>query len=73
MEYEMTKDQLDEILRACKPVLYIATQCGEPSSQRENANRAWERLGKEMGFEFMTVLPSKRGDRFFTANESEAE
>ncbi len=65
-EFEMTQKQLDEILEACKPVPYIAIQCGEPASPQENANNAWAALGKEMGFKHMTVEPGK-SDRFFTA------
>ena len=36
-------------------------------SQQENANRAWEALGDELGFQHMTVEPSRKGDRFFIA------
>lgn len=66
-DFEMTHDQLDEIMDACKPVPLIALNCGTPSSPQENANRAWERLGKELGFDHMTVKPNGKGDRFFTA------
>ena len=65
-EFEMTRGQLDKILEACKPVPLIALQCGMPKSPQENANDAWEALGKEMGFDYMTVVPGK-SDRFFTA------
>lgn len=68
MEYEMSEDDLSTLLTACKPVLMIALQCGIPSSPQENANRAWESLGKKMGFDPMTVSPLRsKGDRFFTA------
>ena len=66
-EFEMTQEQLDKILDACKPVMMIALQCGTPTSPQENANRAWEALGKEIGFDYMTVEPSGKGNRFFTA------
>ena len=35
-------------------------------SPQENANRAWAKLGKKMGFDSMTVMPGKE-PRFFTA------
>ena len=70
--YEMTEADLEKILDACKPVPMIMLQCGMPSSPQENANRAWEELGKRMGFDFMTVQPGK-GDRFFTAVPLETE
>lgn len=66
-EFEMTEDQLAALLEACKPVRLIMLQCGQPSSPQENANRAWCSLGKEMGFDGMTVKPTGKGDRFFTA------
>lgn len=67
-EYELTQEQLDELLEACKPVPMIALQCGTPSSPQENANRAWAKLGEEMGFKHMTVqsIPGK-SNRFFKA------
>ncbi len=67
MHYEMTQAQLDKILEACRSVPLIALQCGMPRSPQERANDAWEELGNEMGFDHMTVAPTGRGDRFFTA------
>lgn len=55
--YEMTQAQLDRILEACKPVPYIVVGGIPPSSPQENANAAWAELGREMGFEHMTVRP----------------
>ncbi|MDD5061354.1 MAG: hypothetical protein PHN44_03620, partial [Candidatus Marinimicrobia bacterium] len=66
-EYEMTQEQYDTLLDACKPVPMIMLQCGTPSSPQENANRAWEALGKEMGFEYMSVKLVPNKPRFFTA------
>ena len=68
IEYEMTEEDLKELLDACKPVPMIMLQYGTPLSQQENANRAWKRLGEKMGFDAMTVSPSSsKGQRFFTA------
>lgn len=66
-EFEMTPDDLKRLLDACRPVPMIMLQCGEPPSPQEGANRAWCELGKRMGFDGMTVEPSSKGDRFFTA------
>ena len=66
-DFEMTQEQLDAIMAACKPVPMIMLQCGTPKSPQENANIAWEKLGKELGFDYMTVKPNKKGDRFFSA------
>lgn len=68
-EFEMTQAQFEKILEACKPVPYIAIQCGEPSSPQENANKAWCALGDELGFDGMTVEPTNKGKLFFTAEE----
>ena len=66
-DFEMSQEQLEEILDACKPVPLIAINCGMPSSPQENANAAWARLGKTLGFKHMTVKPSGKGNRFFSA------
>jgi hypothetical protein len=66
-DFEMTQEDLAEILEACKPVPAIALQCGPIFSRQENANRAWQRLGEKMGFDHMTVRPNGKGDRFFSA------
>ena len=69
----MTQEDLNELKDACKPVPMIALNCGMPSSPQENANAAWERLGKKMGFYHMTVQPAgKGGERFFIAEERPA-
>ncbi len=65
--FEMTKDDLNSILNACKSVPLIALQCGNPRSPQERANSAWETLGKQMGFDYMTVRPTGKGDRYFSA------
>lgn len=69
--YEMTVEDLNKILEACKPVPAILLQCGNPPSPQESVNAAWEELGKRMGFDHMTVQPTGYGDRFFTAVPSE--
>lgn len=56
-EFELTKEQLEKILDASKPVPYMIIGTSMPSSPQENANRAWESLGKELGFDYMTVGP----------------
>ena len=67
IEYEMTEEDLKEILEACRPVPAIALQCGMPPSSQEMANMAWEKLGNKMGFDFMTVEPTSKGNRIFLA------
>ena len=73
VEYEMTEDDLKELLEMCRPtpVMLIGGHNIGKSTQ-ENANAAWRRLGKKMGFDAMTVKPiSGKGERFFTAVPSE--
>lgn len=69
-EFQMTDEEHREILDACKPVVAIKVGNHWPSSPQENANRAWQALGKKRGFKWDTVkpLPSK-GDKYFTAEE----
>ena len=66
-EYEMTQADLDKILNACNPVPYMVFGGRPPRSPQENANDAWAELGRRMGFDHMTVRPTGRGDRFFSA------
>jgi len=73
-EYEMSEKDLEEILNACKPTPCISFGGGSMgASPQENANNAWERLGLKMGFDSMSVRPSNKGQRFFTAIPSETE
>lgn len=73
VNYEMTESDLEEILEACKPVPCIMIPGCTPASAQENANRAWEKLGKKMGFDSTTVRPLDKGQRFFSAVPSETE
>ena len=67
VNFEMTPDDLSKLLESMKPVPMIALQCGSPRSVQENANAAWAKLGERMGFDPMTVRPTGKGDRFFSA------
>ena len=49
--YEMSEEDLKELLEACKPVPYMVFGGIAPRSPEQNANDAWERLGKKMGFD----------------------
>lgn len=67
--FEMTEAQLAKVMEACKPTPAMFLSGGQPmfDSPQENANRAWQSLGQELGFDHMTVEPTGEGDRFFTA------
>lgn len=68
--YEMTEEQFDRLIDACKPVTYIVVGGISPKSPQENANDAWKDLGIEMGFAWETVEPCQsKGNRFFYAEE----
>ena len=74
-EFEMSDEQLDKILDAGKPtpVMAIGDPKGGPpipigGHPQENANRAWQALGREMGFAYMSVQPvAGKEQKFFTA------
>jgi len=72
VNYEMTEEDLNTLLDACKPTPCMMIGSYVSPSPQENANRAWASLGRKMGFDAMTVRPG-RGDRFFTAVPSETE
>lgn len=67
VNYEMTAEDLATLLESMKPVPLIAMHCGPAPNRQDMANAAWEKLGKKMGFDHMTVQPTGRGDRFFSA------
>jgi uncharacterized Fe-S cluster-containing radical SAM superfamily protein len=72
--YEMTEDDLKELLKACQPTRVMLIGGYNPPSPQENANRAWQKLGEKYGFDYQTVRPiSGKGQRFFTAIPSENE
>lgn len=69
-EFEMTEEDLKELLEACRPAPAMFLGGGTPmfGTPQENANRAWQHLGEKMGFDYMTVQPiSGKGQRHFTA------
>jgi calcineurin-like phosphoesterase family protein len=60
------KELINEITRK-DPVMKFGDYVSGSSAQ-ERANKAWEKLGKEMGFRPNTVQPVYgKTDRFFTA------
>lgn len=67
--YEMTDEQYQKLLDACKPVPYMVFGGRPPRSPQENANDAWRALGEEMGFDYMTVHPHGDSPKQFTADE----
>src|SRR3990167_9531584 len=74
--YEMSDEDLKLILDACKPTPVLFGNNGRSLGgyQQENANSAWDKLGKKMGFDYMTVRPiSGKENKFFTAIPSETE
>ena len=68
-DYEMTEEQLKVLVDASKatPVMFMSG--GRPmfNTRQENANYAWEQLGKTLGFDYLTVEPTGKGNRFFLA------
>lgn len=74
-EFEMTEQDLKELLEACKPTPVMFLTGGTPmyDTPQENANRAWAALGKKMGFNSDTVEPAGKGQRFFTAVPCQVE
>jgi hypothetical protein len=68
--FTMTSLQHAALLNACKPVpaMWIG---GPPRSVQQNANDAWMALGREMGFDGMTVRPGSH-ELEFSAEEAPA-
>ena len=69
-EFELTQEELDNLLDACKPTPCMYLFGGRPmfNTPQENANHAWDVLGKKRGFVGNTVRPvSGKGNKFITA------
>ncbi len=72
-EYELTDEQHAKLLDACKPTPAMWGRGGMPmfKSPQENANAAWADIGREMGFDSMTVRPvAGKSSRYFTADST---
>jgi hypothetical protein len=48
-EFEMTGEELNELLEACRliPAMYLSGGTPMFGTPQENANRAWQRLGEK--------------------------
>jgi len=72
--YEMSEENLKELLEACRPTPCILVGGFAQLSQQDMANAAWQRLGGKMGFDYLTVRPiAGKGNSFFSAVPSETE
>lgn len=75
-EYEMSQEDFDAIINASKstPAMFLSGGASMFGTPQENANAAWAALGREMGFDYMTVrsVPGK-GERFFSAIPNETD
>ena len=72
-DYEITEEQLKALMDSSKPIPMIALQCGGPRTIQERANDAWCALGNTMGFDYRTVRPNGKGDRFFSAEPTDCQ
>jgi hypothetical protein len=72
-EFEMTEDDLNTLFEAMKPqpLMYLSGGIPMGVDPQTRANDAWIALGKRLGFDGMTVKPTGKGDRFFTAEITE--
>jgi len=71
-EFELSQDDLDQLLNASKAVPAVWLSGGQPmfGTPQENANREWKRVGKKYGFIWDTAQPVVgKGQRFITAEE----
>lgn len=71
-EFELNDEQFENLMSLSRPAPAIALNCGEPPSRQQMANDFWQRLGRELGFEYMTARPvTGKGPKFFTAEVKE--
>ena len=71
-EFEMDDKQFKRIIDASKPTSYLVIGGAVPRTPQENANAAWAALGKELGFEPLTVkMIEGKETKIFTAEAIE--
>lgn len=76
VEFRMSEADFGEMIKAitrARLTPVIAIQCGMPRSPQEVANDEWCALGKRLGFDGMSVEPSGKGPRIFTAIATRAQ
>jgi len=71
-EFILSKEDLEYLLDACKPIPYIIVGHYVPTNPQENANRAWQKMGKKYGFIWDTARPCGKGDNVVLAEPTEA-
>jgi hypothetical protein len=57
--FEMSEEDMGVLMKASTPVPLVMLNVGKPRSAQENANAAWEALGKKLKFKYMTVMPDR--------------
>lgn len=72
-EFMMSEEQFAKIVEASKPTPAVVIGGTMMPSPQSRANRAWQALGVEMGFDWETAEPSPAGDRYFLAVPQESE
>lgn len=70
--FTLTPQQYQNLLDQMQPQPYLVIGGHAPLSQQERANDAWAALGKELGFDGMTVQPGVTKYEF-TAKVTESQ
>lgn len=72
--FTITEEEMQMVLDASKPVPYMVLGGMEPSSPRENANRAWQAIGRTYGVEWDSIRPVDEAARIMSGTPvSEAD
>jgi hypothetical protein len=72
-EFEMTKKQWSVLTDAMSPIPVNTLKDCTGLYGQARANNAWACLGRDMRFDYRTVKPSSKGDRFFSAEPTVCE
>ena len=71
-QFEMSKEDHEELIKNCQPVTCIVVGGVLPQTPQQNANAAWKSLAKKLGFVWDTVKPvSGISELVFTAEAKE--
>lgn len=61
-QYRMTDDEYNELVEACKPLVYIVAGSSELISPEKRAMIVWEKIAARVGCEVITIDSAGTGD-----------
>ena len=69
--YELTLEELHDLLQAMHGLKVVETDCSPMQSAQNSCNEVWRRIAEVRGLDWTTIMPVPSGEpEFFTAKKS---